>query len=77
MSRRHFIRLFQQSAGMGFSDYLQHRRVELASRLLHETDYKISYIAKQAGYQDPAHFREVFNRIMGTTPNQYRKGLKI
>lgn len=73
MSRRHLIRLFQQSAGMGFSEYLQHKRMELACRLLLQTDEKIETIAKQTGYRDLTHFRQVFRKHIGTGPNQYRK----
>jgi len=34
------IRRFQAFTGMDFSDYVQHRRIELACRLLLETDQK-------------------------------------
>ncbi|MCM3782266.1 AraC family transcriptional regulator [Neobacillus mesonae] len=76
LSLRHCIRLFQQQTGMGFSEYLQHKRIELASELLLETDQKIVNIAKITGYRDIAHFRQVFRKIMGTTPNQHRKSGK-
>lgn len=73
MSRRHLIRLFQQSTGMGFSEYLQHKRMELACRLLLETNEKIETIAKHTGYRDLTHFRQVFRRHIGIGPQQYRK----
>lgn len=73
ISRRHFIRLFRQHAGMGFTDYLQHRRVELACRLLAETDERIERIAHDAGYRDLAYFRRIFRRVMGTSPGAYRR----
>ncbi|MBB3113729.1 AraC-like DNA-binding protein/mannose-6-phosphate isomerase-like protein (cupin superfamily) [Paenibacillus phyllosphaerae] len=72
ISERHFIRLFRQRTGMGFSEYLQHKRVELACRLLTDTDRKIADVAKSVGYQDAAHFREVFRKVMGISPSQYR-----
>jgi AraC-like DNA-binding protein/quercetin dioxygenase-like cupin family protein len=73
ISRRHFIRLFRQSTGMGFSDYIQLRRIEYACRLLLETDDKIAYIARCTGYNDSAHFSEVFQKLIGTSPSSYRK----
>ncbi|WP_127493279.1 AraC family transcriptional regulator [Paenibacillus glycanilyticus] len=73
ISQRHFIRLFQQQTGMGFSEYMQHKRVELACQLLTGTSQSVADIAKQVGYQDPAHFREVFRKVMGTTPSQHRQ----
>lgn len=72
ISQRHFIRLFRQQIGMGFSEYVQHKRVELACQLLTSTSQSVADIAKQVGYQDPAHFREVFRKVMGITPSQYR-----
>ncbi|WP_151736680.1 AraC family transcriptional regulator ['Paenibacillus yunnanensis' Narsing Rao et al. 2020] len=74
LSRRHFIRRFRQLTGMGFSDYLQHKRIELACRLLLETGDKIETIANSTGYRDLTHFRQVFRKIMGTSPKDYRKG---
>ncbi|WP_150269721.1 AraC family transcriptional regulator [Paenibacillus tepidiphilus] len=76
LSRRHFIRRFQQLTGMGFSGYLQHKRIELACRLLLETGDTIENIAKSTGYRDLTHFRQMFRRIMGTCPKDYRKSGK-
>jgi len=74
MSARHFIRLFRQSTGARFSEYIQRKRMEHACRLLLETDHKIAYIAKCTGYRDAAHFGEVFRKVVGTSPSRYRKG---
>ncbi|GMK43171.1 transcription regulator [Paenibacillus glycanilyticus] len=71
-SQRHFIRLFRRQTGMGFSEYVQNKRIELACRLLTGTSQSVADIAKQVGYQDPAHFREVFRKVMGMIPSQYR-----
>lgn len=77
MSQRHFIRLFSKWTGMGFSDYLQHKRMELACRLLIETDHKIEHIANNIGYRDIAHFRQVFRKWLGRSPSQYREKEKV
>ncbi|MDQ8738795.1 AraC family transcriptional regulator [Paenibacillus sp. LHD-38] len=73
MSKRHFIRLFTNLTGMGFTEYLQHRRMETACRQLLETDHKIAHIAHNVGYRDIAHFRSVFRRLIGQTPREYRE----
>ncbi|MEO2258616.1 AraC family transcriptional regulator [Paenibacillus amylolyticus] len=73
MSTRNFIRLFRKATGMGFSDYMQLKRIEFACRLLYSTDEKISYIALTAGYKDLGHFRKIFRKLMGVNPNEYRK----
>ncbi|TLS48770.1 helix-turn-helix domain-containing protein [Paenibacillus antri] len=73
VSARHFLRLFRQATGMGFSEYMQRRRIEYACRLLTETDLKVAAIAKAAGYRDAAHFTEIFRRHAGTSPSRYRR----
>ncbi|NOU79454.1 helix-turn-helix domain-containing protein [Paenibacillus sp. LMG 31459] len=72
MSKRNFIRLFRTITGMSFSEYLQHRRVELACQLLRNSDHTIISISRIIGYRDAAHFREVFRRVMGSNPRDYR-----
>jgi len=73
LSARHFIRLFREETGMGFSAYLQLRRVEYACRLLLDTADTVARIAERAGYRDAAHFGLVFRRTTGTTPSGYRQ----
>lgn len=73
MSSRNFIRLFRQHSGMNFPEYLQHKRIELTCHLLIETDNKMASISKIVGYQDTAHFREVFRKLIGISPSEYRK----
>lgn len=72
MSARNFIRLFRKHTGMGFSDYLQHKRIEQACSLLRESDDKIASIAKSVGYRDLTHFRETFRKIVGVRPSAFR-----
>ncbi|MCG7384664.1 helix-turn-helix domain-containing protein [Paenibacillus sp. ACRRY] len=73
ISPRNFIRLFRKATGMGFSDYLQLKRIEQACHLLLETDQKISTIAALTGYRDIGHFRKVFRKLMNVTPSDYRR----
>ncbi|HBS44323.1 MAG TPA: hypothetical protein DEA91_07515 [Paenibacillus sp.] len=53
--------------------YLQHKRIELACHLLIETDNKMASISKIVGYQDTAHFREVFRKLIGISTSEYHK----
>jgi len=73
LSRRHFIRLFQQYTGSIFSEYIQQKRIELACQLLIETDHRIEDIAHHIGYRDLDHFRHTFRKWMGVSPSAYRK----
>lgn len=74
VSERHFHRLFRQQTGRTLTRYVQTRRVEQACRLLRSTRHTVPAIGAMVGYQDKKFFLEVFKRIAGVTPNQYRSG---
>ena len=65
-------RLFQRQMGEKFSAYLRRKRIEQACRLLLETEKTIPQIAECCGYFDTKTFREIFHRITGTSPREYR-----
>lgn len=62
---------FKQVAGMNFIDYITLRRMDMAKRLLQESDLKINEIAAQVGYQH-SYFNRIFKKQEGMTPGQYR-----
>nr|WP_249435725.1 helix-turn-helix transcriptional regulator [Paenibacillus sp. Marseille-Q4541] len=62
---------FKQVAGINFIDYVTFRRMDMAKRLLRETDLKINEIADQVGYQH-SYFNRIFKKQEGLTPGQYR-----
>ena len=47
-------------------------RIEKAKELLEKTDLKIYDIAEKVGYNNTRYFSELFQRICGKTPSQYR-----
>jgi transcriptional regulator GlxA family with amidase domain len=53
--------------------WLQAVRVEEARRLLESTAEPWESITARCGYADPASFREIFERRVGSTPGRYRK----
>ncbi|MGD8401468.1 MAG: helix-turn-helix domain-containing protein, partial [Bacillota bacterium] len=59
--------------GTNFSDYVQKVRIDEACRLLHATDLKILDVALQAGFKDLKFFYDVFKKITGKTPGDYRQ----
>lgn len=66
-------RLFHRQTGENFAGYLRRKRIELACRLLLETDMPISEMAQACGYLDAKTFREAFHRVVGQAPRDYRK----
>lgn len=61
------------ATGRKFKDLVNFLRVELAKKLLIETDEKSFEIALKAGFNNAANFSQVFKSLTGTTPNKYRK----
>ena len=76
ISRTKLYRLSVEIFGMGFSDYVRDQRIKEAKKLLRNTEFSITEIAERVGINDPNYFIRVFRRHVGTTPLQYRKGLK-
>jgi AraC-like DNA-binding protein len=72
LSKNYFRKLFKEVTGINFSDYIQRIRVDEACNLLKNTDLKIVDIAFQVGFQDTKFFYEVFKKITGKTPGDYR-----
>jgi two-component system response regulator YesN len=42
--------------------------------LLDQKNIRVSEVAPMVGYGDYRHFGEVFKKITGLTPSEYRKG---
>ena len=79
MSRTPFHRLFRQVTGMGPMEYLKHRRLSVAQRLLLTTDTSVKEISSTVGYQDPFHFTRLFTAAVGCSPREFRSraGIKL
>jgi AraC family transcriptional regulator, L-rhamnose operon transcriptional activator RhaR len=73
ISKNYFSKLFKDVTGTSFSDYVQKLRVDEACSLLRNTDMKVTSIAMQIGINDMKFFYEVFKKITGKTPGDYRK----
>ena len=72
-TKPNFSRLFKKQTGYTFTEYLTSCRIDLACRLLKETELKVSDIAAESGFSDRTKFYKVFSEKMGMTPKHYRK----
>jgi AraC family L-rhamnose operon transcriptional activator RhaR len=73
LSPNYFSKLFKECTSTTISEYIQKLRVEEACKLLKNTDKKIIDISFQVGYKDIKFFNQIFKRIIGKTPGEYRK----
>lgn len=65
-------KMFKEVVGINFIDYLTQIRLEKARELLRDTDWKISTVAEEVGYQH-SYFNRLFKKQEGITPGQYRE----
>lgn len=68
----HFARLFRQATGESPHQYVMSRRIEIAQRLLKETDLPVSQIALMTGFSSQSHFTRTLTKYLGQPPRQYR-----
>lgn len=66
-------RVIKQKTGQKFLGILTGIRVSHAARLLSDTQLKNYEIANRVGINDERYFGQVFKKIYGVTPSQYRK----
>jgi len=72
MSDSRLSRFFLHATGQTLSDFVNGLRIDLACRLLHETDHYAGRIAREVGYRSVAAFNRRFVAVTGVTPTAYR-----
>ena len=73
LEERTFLRRFQKATGLTSTEYCQRLRVAKAQERLQFSTLAVDRIAWEVGYADPGAFRKVFMRIVGLTPNEFRR----
>ncbi len=71
-SLRSFNRFFPKQFGVPPGQFIEQCRMDLARRLLEETDKSISCIATECGYASPEGLYLAFDRRLGVGPRDYR-----
>jgi AraC family transcriptional regulator len=74
-SQRHFIRMFRAATGQTPHRYLVQLRLERATSLLQQRRASLIDVAASCGFSSHAHMTQVFRRVLGVTPSEYRNGL--
>ncbi len=73
MSVTHYCAHFRELTGFAPIDFLIRQRVAQAARLLATTRLTVAEVAAACGYEDPYYFTRCFRRVMGCSPQRYRK----
>jgi len=72
-SRRTFERRFKKATRYTTMGYIQHVKIEAAKKELETGRKSITEVMSDVGYFDIQTFRDVFKKIAGMTPVDYRK----
>ena len=72
ISRRNFDRRFIKATGNTPVEYLQRVKIEAAKKALERGRKTIFEVMMEVGYTDDKAFREVFRKITGLSPADYR-----
>jgi AraC family transcriptional regulator len=73
LSKRHFLRAFQQSVGATPYNYVLSLRIDEAKRRLSQTGDSIVDVALATGFGHAQHFSTSFKNATGLTPSAFRQ----
>lgn len=73
LNPEYLSRLFKKEKGIPLSDFIVQEKMKIAAALLQDTDYPIAMIASKVGYSNFSNFAQVFRKIYGVSPSNYRK----
>lgn len=73
---RRFTTLFKAATGQTVKDWMASRRMDLARKLLAETDTPLKAIAFDLGFANQSVFSTAFRQRAGISPREYRRQLR-
>lgn len=72
LSRNLFFKWFKNQFGITPLQYINRERLKLAKQLLANTNYSVSQISVQCGFNDTNYFVRLFRSAEGITPGTYQ-----
>jgi transcriptional regulator GlxA family with amidase domain len=76
MSTRTLNRRFREQTATTPMQWLRRARIRRSQYLLETTRHSVERIALQVGFGSPTSFREHFKRLVGTSPQAYRRAFQ-
>ncbi|HEX2900824.1 MAG TPA: helix-turn-helix domain-containing protein [Bacteroidia bacterium] len=72
LGRRTFERRFKKATTNSVMEYIQRVKMEAVKKQLESSHKSVSELMYEVGYTDSKAFRDVFRKITGISPNDYR-----
>ena len=73
LSRTTLHNRIKSQTGMSTTEYVRYLRLQHAKDLLENTNYYISEVAYQTGFQNHNYFSKKFRELYGITPKEWRE----
>lgn len=73
IDKYYFCKLFKQTTGSTFTEYINFARLNKATQLLINEQISISEIALACGFSSTQYFNKLFKKYHGFTPTYYKK----
>jgi AraC family transcriptional regulator len=73
LSITHFSQMFRQSTGQSPHQFVLHRRIERAKKMLRAAEMRVLDVAVACGFKSQHHFARVFRSVCGASPTEYRQ----
>ena len=73
LDRSYLSSLFKINLGISPQNYLIKYRMERACELLKNTNLLVSDVSRSVGYEDALSFSKIFKKVIGLSPEKYRK----
>lgn len=73
MSEQSFSRFFSKMMGRPFFSFLNEYRINIAGRMLVDTDWPVAQIGFACGYESLPFFHKQFNKFKEESPSKFRK----
>ena len=73
LSPSYISRIFSEKIGIEFVEFINSQRIDQACKLLKFSNMTITEIKYACGFKSQATFNRCFKKLLGTTPQAYRK----
>lgn len=73
INRTNLCREFKNYTGFSVKKYILTLRMNQAKLLLQNSSYRVEEISEIVGFHDTAHFIQIFKKMVGVTPHQFRQ----
>ncbi len=77
VSSSHLCRIFKKATGRTISQYFNALKVDLACKLLAESNLSIEEVAFESGFNNPSYFFRVFKKQTGKLPLDWRRNFSV